>query len=558
MTVVHCPMCCEQVTVPEAATGQMRVRCPLCQEEYQLTAALAALPPELIVIDESAELPTVSVAATEAIFEKEGDLGLLAEIDIEGTEPEVPAFEFEAPRRTKTSVRASQRRRRQRSAFGEIFKVVAGGVVGLAIGQVILWWGVKRDPFELGPRVSRLAPWAVPVTFHDPTLATSASEQSLDGLMGLVATLGSDSNDDQTLAHEESVRQTATESPGIEADEQASGPKPAAPDTVSDLNDAAVPDPRSNLDPELPSDPTAKLPSDSARESNIGAATQSSLDLGPEPIVEPSESLDTVAAVEQPGELVEEQPAEEPTVDSPTPEVENTHGDIAEPTTRSEPSPTVDGPAGDPAVVTDSDTADQLTFVSDLPKLTDADVVIRMEAARRATAAWDNRVDANTLETRGLAAQFYRSLARLGEAVTVTAQTERSNPEYCESVLALLQELDKDDVKIEMIRKVATSWMASRGDRHGVLLSGIVRSVSQSGDLFETQLEIRPQRIVTLVSARDPSECCLPESRVMVFGLIVDNPTQNLLEYDGSEDQVVVVGFQATMSQRRRIDKEIK
>src|SRR4051812_2897922 len=50
MTIVSCPKCNEKVTVPASAPKGARVRCPLCQEEYDLADALAQLPPLLIVV----------------------------------------------------------------------------------------------------------------------------------------------------------------------------------------------------------------------------------------------------------------------------------------------------------------------------------------------------------------------------------------------------------------------------------------------------------------------------------------------------------------------------
>ena len=50
MTTVSCPKCSDQVSVPASAPRSARVRCPLCQEEYDLADALAQLPPALIIV----------------------------------------------------------------------------------------------------------------------------------------------------------------------------------------------------------------------------------------------------------------------------------------------------------------------------------------------------------------------------------------------------------------------------------------------------------------------------------------------------------------------------
>lgn len=57
-----------------------------------------------------------------------------------------------------------RKRRRRKSIALELVKIVVGGVVGLAIGQLILWWVFHRDPLGVGPRLpSPVQDWVVPV-----------------------------------------------------------------------------------------------------------------------------------------------------------------------------------------------------------------------------------------------------------------------------------------------------------------------------------------------------------------------------------------------------------
>src|SRR3954452_22975511 len=50
MTIVRCPRCRDEVTVPPRATARALVRCPLCLEQYLLAEALANAPPLLAII----------------------------------------------------------------------------------------------------------------------------------------------------------------------------------------------------------------------------------------------------------------------------------------------------------------------------------------------------------------------------------------------------------------------------------------------------------------------------------------------------------------------------
>src|SRR5437764_12794337 len=64
MTIVRCPRCREEVTVPAKATGRALVRCPLCLEEYLLAEALANAPPLLIIIGGEVEQAMIDTAAS--------------------------------------------------------------------------------------------------------------------------------------------------------------------------------------------------------------------------------------------------------------------------------------------------------------------------------------------------------------------------------------------------------------------------------------------------------------------------------------------------------------
>src|SRR5262245_27096892 len=65
MSVVRCPRCRDEVTVPSGATSRALVRCPLCMEEYLVAEALANSPPALVIIggevaQEALQLPVES------------------------------------------------------------------------------------------------------------------------------------------------------------------------------------------------------------------------------------------------------------------------------------------------------------------------------------------------------------------------------------------------------------------------------------------------------------------------------------------------------------------
>jgi hypothetical protein len=160
MTIVRCPRCRDEVTVPAKATGRALVRCPLCLEEYLLAEALANAPPPLVIIGGEVEQSAIAGATSE------GDEYQLAggpySAALDSGAPAAPTAA--APRPT---IRTAPRPRRQeRSGLLLLVNYVVGGVLGLSLGLLVLWWGFSRDPLELGPPIARYLPAIVPVQFR--------------------------------------------------------------------------------------------------------------------------------------------------------------------------------------------------------------------------------------------------------------------------------------------------------------------------------------------------------------------------------------------------------
>ncbi len=151
MAVVACPKCRDEVTVPPGASPEALVRCPLCWEEYALSEALRKLPPSLIVIDdaESGEYADSSGAARPFAFE------------------EAAAPKAAAPAQLRTVPRPRQQTSIKRVAI-MLVMWVGGGVLGLSLGYLLIWWVIRKDPFELGPPVSRIFAPIVPAEFRAP------------------------------------------------------------------------------------------------------------------------------------------------------------------------------------------------------------------------------------------------------------------------------------------------------------------------------------------------------------------------------------------------------
>ena len=169
MSIVRCPRCRDEVTVPARASQKALVRCPLCLEEYVLQEALSLMPPALEVIDgslgvEEPALTAVGAAAGDESYELAGrgerSSGFAGAFDASpgagsATVGLRPAFKGARPKR------------KERGILGTVLGPVLGGIVGIVLAQLVLWWLFSKDPVQLGPEVAKYVPQIVPEQFRE-------------------------------------------------------------------------------------------------------------------------------------------------------------------------------------------------------------------------------------------------------------------------------------------------------------------------------------------------------------------------------------------------------
>ena len=145
MSIVSCPRCGDKVSLPPSASPSALVQCPLCCEEYYLSDALIQLPPMLIVVGSHA-----------APADQESDYRLAEPVAAAVSEGSLDAgIGTVTPSRPQLRT-VARPRRPEKSAVGEIVKVVLGGAAGLAGGLLVLWWVFGVDVGELGTKISQV------------------------------------------------------------------------------------------------------------------------------------------------------------------------------------------------------------------------------------------------------------------------------------------------------------------------------------------------------------------------------------------------------------------
>lgn len=535
MTIASCPKCREQVSIPNGTSSQARVRCPLCQEEYILAAALERLPPLLIVLpdvepaqhdphatfeERAPESAVIGVDEAPADFELEPPAGgWTAE-----SPAAVPAFRFEpdsvSPSTPGSSLATRSRaRRKQASPLKAMIQVVAGGVLGLVIAQLILWWlpgdwgKANRDPLGVADTIARYVPFVVPAE-----------------LWGT---------------------QTASESPSAET------PPSAAPNqrhmeygsaTTTNSNptdpsfDSKLPDFQFKADRPKNEDAN-QTPDETARSATIRNKTKAK---GKEQKSEQGESVaepNAESATSPPSDSGKSESANDlrSTDLSPSLTAAASSKTKAQETKKAA-TKAITSPVEANIKASPGATA---SAIRNRPQFSATEIAPRLSQVVQAEEAWDSGANVAKDERRKQLVDFYGSLAALGELLVFVDREDPQAVQQWPTVQERVEELAKQPDKLNLIGAYAARWLDEKGVHTGAALYGTVVATQPQGKLFETRLKLpsTPEREVTVVSPINLQEQLLPQTNVIILGAIVADPRENIDGYVGDADMVVFDGY---------------
>lgn len=483
MSLAACPRCADQVAVPLGASRQATVRCPLCQEEFPLAEVLDRLPPALIVVSDP------GAGAEAAVPRPLGEVPEVVSVGLASPETwSPPAFAVDRGPATTAGPAAPARRkvaprpRKKHNPVAELVKVVLGGVAGLVLAQLLLWWmpfeKYRRDPFKMGPKVSQLAPWIVPEKFQGQK-TPAASEPGAA----------------ETLA-----------------------PTPGFPPGQANLSDSGLPQRDGFVDPNQAAEPKKKAGKPAPKKPSPPAKA---------------------AATKPQDDAAEEEP---PLAAAPPPgAAPNDIGPIGvslDPgLMQAEPKP----PAAPKPSAEDAPAAAQPTTAARIPsapKTSAGELKSALDDAHTALKAWQG---AGKTDLKA-AAQCFRMFAKWAEAQTCADSAAEDSATAAKD---LLQAIAGEEEKLALIAKVAAAWIPSaKRDSNGVLLAGVVRGVKQQGELYETALDLidADGTALTLVSEADPRPQFSTGAKILAAGLVVRDPAQEIKGYDGQAETVVWLG----------------
>ena len=143
----------------------------------------------------------------------------------------------------------------------------------------------------------------------------------------------------------------------------------------------------------------------------------------------------------------------------------------------------------------------------------------------------------------------YGKLCHLAEVVTFVSKGDAGSWSHREGVQSLLVAAGSDHKVSEAIGRLAGFQLdQTRHKDHGIALAGTVQELSQVGSLYAMKIVLFGlPKVVTVVSWRPAQPAIKEHDRVIILGSIVDNPTDNLLGYEGRLPQVVWGGLPAKL-----------
>lgn len=495
MTIVHCPRCRDEVTVPAKASPKAQVRCPLCLEEYVLAEALAQMPPALEIIGGEWDEEPALVGAGVETAEAGGGYSMSSGGFGGAFDSSAPAGATVSPART--AVKGARPKRKEKSAVAELIKIVLGGVVGISLALVGLWWIGGRDPFKIGPMVPTQIQFIVPPQFRSKPAESGTTVQN------------NQQPDGTTLNVPPTGRGGSFQpAPGTEMASNSGNTGRGKSKSASPANSLqTLPDPL-GADP-LGTDPLGTPPN------ALDPVAPASIDV---PSFDPLPAVpEATPAVSTPKANGKANSVEPPAVDftnllpegsSPTPPEPNP------------PPPGGENAAGESA----------------------AALATAVQTANDALAA----VEAGKNETKEARQQLFTDLyLAVADAGRVISHLDPADADVADPLAQLKRlhaELVAQPGKVSAFSFLGRTHLPQRKAGEGFAAAGTVSEFRSAGGVFETTLDAGGGVQILIVSTGNPQDFCQVGDQLLATGRIVEEPAKNIRSYQGDAERVMLLG----------------
>ena len=167
------------------------------------------------------------------------------------------------------------------------------------------------------------------------------------------------------------------------------------------------------------------------------------------------------------------------------------------------------------------------------------DLAAALSAARAAHASSGAVLNPDTKRANAALFDYYIALAKLADSA-VRAEWP-ATIQVLNDVRGLMGDVASHPKKLRQLRGAAASWFKHAAWQkqdvgRGAVVTGIVSDTNRIGELTEVDVRVTKSRTVTLVVKGSAPNV---GSHIVALGLVVDEPSSNLLKYEGFSDRVV-------------------
>lgn len=471
--------------------------------------------------EDSGELAFATDERTESKSEAD-EFGLQIAVD-----RDVAPDDGVAPAKPEVAPTPRRRRKKEPNALFFLVQVVAGGLVGIGGTVLGLLWlpgSLRRDPFDVGYSIGKVAPWIVPAHFRPTPIASDSGGEASTKQ----ANQGKPSSKNKTATGDSSENDGVADLPSGELDRRLDkrlNQKASDNEKTSGESEELIlaPD-NSGDDSEMDEGPLAELPdtdasdadakeADTADEESAAKASDNDADAEEEAVSEttPADNDELTAATE---DVTVDVAADEAEDEARTDEAKADETKANE--TTSEPSEVVPAVADEPVESTEpsADAAD-----SD-----ESSTLTKVVAASEALARVLGDKELPVAQQREAAQSFYSAICDLSEVRGPAA-------------IETLVKTASDPLHAQTIARGAASFL-DKAETIGkpLVVAGKVMSTKKLEQVTEIKIHLatKDAREVVLVVARDDDSTAQADDAIVAIGFLIDCEKTPLEGYEGT------------------------
>ena len=165
-----CPNCQQLVLAPEHQKI-VTLRCPSCDHHFASSSLIRLDVPMLQIVSNS--------SLDDSAAADQGQSREFQSATNQATEESIPQLTDVTSMQTQAATRARANSRRNPSVKLELLKVFLGGLTGIIIAQLVLWWlpsGLRRDPLQVAAHVPTWLSFVVPEELRQKKAQTPAGD----------------------------------------------------------------------------------------------------------------------------------------------------------------------------------------------------------------------------------------------------------------------------------------------------------------------------------------------------------------------------------------------